>query len=50
MTPEGVVRAIVGLLLDLLPHEEAKLYLDEEARKRADLAADALEAVKFSEG
>ncbi len=47
VSPEMVVRALVALMLDLIPHNEARVYLDDEARKRADKAADLAEDVKF---
>ncbi len=50
MSIEQVVRVLIGLILDLIPHQEAKIYLDDEARKRAELAADIAEAAKFSGG
>ena len=33
-----------------LPIDELRAYLDEEARRRADLAADIAEVAKFSGG
>ncbi len=50
MSPAEMVRVLIGLVLDMVPHEEARMYLDEEARKRSDKIADAAEAAKFSPG
>ncbi len=47
VSPADVVRALISLILDLVPHEEARVYLDDAARKRADKAADLAEDVKF---
>ncbi len=45
---EQVVRALVNIILDHVPHAEAQQYLDDEARKRADIVADVAEEVKFA--
>lgn len=47
MTPFDVVRGLLALILDLVSHTDAKLLLDEEARKRGELVADAAEDMKF---
>lgn len=49
-SPADVARAIVGIGLDLVPVEELRSYLTEEARRRGELAADAAEAIKFPNG
>lgn len=45
--PKEIARALVGLALDHAPVAELAPYLDEEARRRADLVADLAEAAKF---
>lgn len=45
-----VARAIVGVGLDLVPVEELRGYLTDEARRRGELAADVAEAAKFGGG
>jgi hypothetical protein len=47
VTPLEIARSLFSLALALIPHEEAKLLLDDEARKRANAAADLAEMVKF---
>jgi hypothetical protein len=47
MSPEAVVRALVAVILELIPHEEAKFLLDDEARRRVDLLSDAAQLAKF---
>jgi hypothetical protein len=47
VTPIEIARSLFSLALALIPHEEAKLLLDDEARKRANAAADLAEMVKF---
>ena len=50
MTPTKafeVARALVGLLLDLLPKQAVEQLLTEEAIKRQNAIADAAEAAKF---
>jgi len=46
----GAARSGIAGALDLVPHEEAEVLLTEEAKKRANLAADALEVAKFGDG
>ena len=45
-----VARSIIGLGLDLVSVEELREYLDDEARRRADLAAEVAEQLKFAGG
>lgn len=47
MSPLDIARVLIRLVLDLLPHDQAKQVLDEEAVKRANVVADAAEDVKF---
>jgi hypothetical protein len=47
VTPLEIARSLFSLALALIPHEEAKALLDDEARKRVDLLSDAAELAKF---
>lgn len=51
MTIAGAIldgaRALVSQLLDLVDVEQARALLDDEAVRRANLAADAAELAKF---
>lgn len=50
MSPSDVinaVRAILDVVLSLVPHETAKKLLDDAAVKRANDLANAAEAAKF---
>jgi hypothetical protein len=47
MTPGQVVRMLLDIILTLVPHEEARLLLDEAAIARANAVADAAEKAKF---
>jgi hypothetical protein len=47
VTPVEIARSLFSLALALIPHEEAKALLDDEARKRVDLLSDAAELAKF---
>lgn len=42
-----VARALVGIGLELVPVEELKQYLTEEARKRQDVAFEAAKLAKW---
>jgi len=50
MTPIEVAVRLVELLLDLLPHQEIRVLLDDAARKRIDTAVDLAEEAKFRDG
>lgn len=45
-----VVRKLIGLILDLVPHDVAKQLLTDEAVRRANAIADTAEAAKFGGG
>ena len=45
--PHGVVRRILALALELVPEEDVRRYLTEEARKRVEAETDRLEQEKF---
>jgi hypothetical protein len=45
-----VVRKLVSLILDLVPHEVASQLLSDEAIRRANAIADLAEAQKFPGG
>lgn len=47
MTPGQVARMLLDVILSLVPHEEAKLLLDEAAIARANTTADVAEEIKF---
>ena len=50
MSPEDILkvaRTLVDALLTLLPHDNAKLLLDEAAIARSNALADMAEDVKF---
>lgn len=50
MNPEliiNTVRTLVDLILSLVPHDVARLALDDAAVRRANAIANAAEAVKF---
>lgn len=47
ITVAEAARKLIGIGLDLVPVEDLKAFLTDEARKRADLAADLAEDVKF---
>ncbi len=47
MSTIDIVRMILDIVLQLVPHEQAKTLLDEQAVKRANAVADVAEAVKF---
>ncbi len=47
MTPGQVARMLLDIILVLVPHEEAKLLLDEAAIARANAVADTAEQEKF---
>lgn len=47
MNPIDVVRKLIGLILDLVPHTIAEKLLTEEAVRRANAIADTAEAAKF---
>ena len=50
MSPEkalDVARTALDLVLALVPHEDAKRLLDEQAVKRANAEADLAEQLKF---
>lgn len=40
-------RALVSKALDLVPVDELRTYLNDEAARRAELAGDIAEAIKF---
>jgi len=48
--PLVVGRKLANYALDFLPVDELKEHLSEEARRRADLAADLAEQLKFPNG
>lgn len=48
-SPSNIARALIGLGLRLVPREELQAYLTDDGIARAELAADAAEAVKFSD-
>lgn len=43
----SVVVRLIEIILSLVPVEEARVLLDEAAKKRANAIADAAELVKF---
>lgn len=45
--PVDISRRLAGIALNLLPVDELKQHLDDEARARVDLVADGVEAAKF---
>lgn len=45
--PHQAARTLVSAGLDMVPVEDLKRYLEEDARARAELAADAAELAKF---
>ena len=47
MTPGQVVRMLFDIILTLVPHEEARMLLDEAAVARANAVADTAEKAKF---
>lgn len=50
MTPANIidaVRALVDVILSLVPHEVAKQMLDDAAVRRQNAIADAAEEAKF---
>jgi hypothetical protein len=50
MNPEAILNAArlaADLLLELVPHNDARELLDSAAAKRANVIADAAEAAKF---
>lgn len=47
VNPADVARAVVAVGLELVPEEDLRAYLDEEAAKRAETIADAAERLKF---
>jgi hypothetical protein len=52
MTPAEVLNAArlaADLLLELVPHDDAKAILDDAAVRRANAAADLAEKVKFGD-
>ena len=52
MTPAQILEAArlaADVMLALVPREQAAALLDEQAIKRANLAADLAEAIKFGE-
>lgn len=42
-----IVRKLLGLILDLVPHTVASQLLTDEAVRRQNAIADAVEAAKF---
>lgn len=50
MNAIDVVRKLLGLILDLVPHEIAKELLSQEAIRRSNAVADLAEAEKFGDG
>ena len=42
------ITSLIGLILDHLPHEEAQQLLSEEAKRRANAAADAVAAARIA--
>ncbi len=50
MNPLDIVRALLDLVLMLVPHGVAADELGEAARRRANAVADGAEAVKFNKG
>lgn len=48
LTALEIVRVLVGLILDLMPVEEAAGVLHDEAVKRQNRIADEAERLKFS--
>lgn len=45
--PAVIGRKLAGYALDFVPVDDLREYLTEEARRRADLAADLAEKAKF---
>jgi hypothetical protein len=45
-----IVKGILSLVLDLVPHEEAQQLLSEEAQRRANDAADAVAKARVLSG
>lgn len=49
VTPADAARRVVAAGLALVPIEELRQYLDEEARQRVEGIADAAEGLKFGD-
>ncbi len=48
--PLVIGRKLANYALDFIPVDDLKAHLTEEARRRADVAADAAEQLKFPNG